>query len=352
MERNLASVRKIDLIIPIPNADNIEKAIIGGWCTVVKKGEFKAGDLCVFVEIDTVLPKENPHFSFLESREYRVKPMTLRGVKSLGLCFSLSILPENIKIEENLNVANILGITRYEAPINYNISGDIKGVFPYFIPKTDSERVQNLIGVLNTYKDKPVVISEKLDGCSSTFYYKDGVFGVCSRNTEKKDTDNCIYWKVAKAYNLEKVLKDIDEGTNGGGVALQGEIIAPDIQQNKYKVAEPKLFVFDLYFINELRYANFYELLGICKLIKGLELVPSITILNNLESIINLKYDTYSFETGHKLLDNLIEFSKGKSNINPKIEREGVVIKPLEEILNVDKIGRFNFKVINPDFKD
>ncbi len=44
----MASIRKINAINPIENADAIECATVGGWKVVVKKGEFKIGDLAVY----------------------------------------------------------------------------------------------------------------------------------------------------------------------------------------------------------------------------------------------------------------------------------------------------------------
>ena len=44
--RKMATVRKIDDIQPIENADAIEKAVVGGWNVVVKKGEYQAGGFC------------------------------------------------------------------------------------------------------------------------------------------------------------------------------------------------------------------------------------------------------------------------------------------------------------------
>ena len=46
--RKLATIRKIDAIRPIPGADAIECAVVGGWTVVVKKGEFAPGDLAVY----------------------------------------------------------------------------------------------------------------------------------------------------------------------------------------------------------------------------------------------------------------------------------------------------------------
>ena len=46
--RKLASIQKIKSLEPIPEADAIEKATVLGWQLVVKKGEFKTGDLVVY----------------------------------------------------------------------------------------------------------------------------------------------------------------------------------------------------------------------------------------------------------------------------------------------------------------
>ena len=54
--RNLASVQEISAVKPIEGADAIELVIIKGWQCVAKKGEFKAGDLCIYFEVDSFLP--------------------------------------------------------------------------------------------------------------------------------------------------------------------------------------------------------------------------------------------------------------------------------------------------------
>ncbi|WP_337564108.1 hypothetical protein [Megasphaera sp.] len=64
--RKLASIQKIISLTPIPNADRIELARVLGWKCVVKKGEFKVGDKCVYIEIDSIPPSDNPVFDFLK----------------------------------------------------------------------------------------------------------------------------------------------------------------------------------------------------------------------------------------------------------------------------------------------
>ena len=102
--RKLASVQRIKDIQPIPNADNIEVATVLGWHCVVRKGEFKPGDLCVYFEIDSLLPmtddfsfmkNQKPVKSYVDGKEYvgyRLKTITLRGQISQGLCLPMSIL--------------------------------------------------------------------------------------------------------------------------------------------------------------------------------------------------------------------------------------------------------------------
>lgn len=111
--RNLASIQKITALEPISGADSIEKAVILGWSLVVKRNEFRVGELCVYCEIDSIMP-EKPEFEFLRERKFRIKTIKLRGCISQGIAFPLSILPPKTKIEEGLDVTEILEITKFE----------------------------------------------------------------------------------------------------------------------------------------------------------------------------------------------------------------------------------------------
>jgi RNA ligase (TIGR02306 family) len=167
--RKLASIQLIRSLEVIEGADAIEKASVLGWQLVVKKGEFQVGDLCVYCEIDSVMP-ERPEFEFLKPRGMRIKTIRLREQVSQGICFPLSILPDGIALEENTDCTDILRITKYEPPIPACLSGVVKGKFPSFIPKTDETRVQVLQQLLSKYRGEKCYISEKLDGSSATFY--------------------------------------------------------------------------------------------------------------------------------------------------------------------------------------
>ncbi len=92
--RQLVTIQKILKLEPIENADQIEKATILGWHLVVRKGDFKEGDLCVFFEIDSLLPMI-PEFEFLAKGNKPKKSFT-EGKEKLKLARKL-ITPKEIE---------------------------------------------------------------------------------------------------------------------------------------------------------------------------------------------------------------------------------------------------------------
>lgn len=293
--RKLASIQRIIKLETIPNADSIEKATVLGWELVVKKGEFIEGELCVYCEIDSVLP-DKPQFEFLRERKFRVRTIKLRGQVSQGICFPLSILPEGIKVEgEGQDVTVALGITKYEpyqedlkcatqvSKLDYpswipnslrkilhrfgfarkffrNNSGQKS--FPSLIPKTDETRVQVLQPLLDKYKGTPCYVTEKLDGSSITIYQINGKFGVCSRNIDLKRDKKNKYWAIVLEHDLEVKFKKVFGKFD---VAMQGELIGEGIQGNKYKLKGQDIYFFNLYHVREKLYGDACELFVTCK---------------------------------------------------------------------------------------
>lgn len=73
--RQLATIREISALRPIPGADKIEVAQIDGWECVVQKGEFTAGQYVVYVEVDSILP-ERPEFEFCANVSLGCAPLS------------------------------------------------------------------------------------------------------------------------------------------------------------------------------------------------------------------------------------------------------------------------------------
>ncbi len=328
MSRKLASIQKIGLIEPIEGADSIVRAGVLGWQVVIRKDEFQTGDLCVYCEIDSLLP-DKPEYEFLKPRGMRIRTLRLRGQVSQGICFPLSVLPEGFTPEEGLDVTDLLGVIKYEPPIPANLAGQIKGNFPSCIPKTDETRVQTLQPVLTAFADTPCYVTEKLDGSSVTYALIDGDFHVCSRNLNILDDGKNSLWRVAQALEIESKLRSL-----GQNAALQGEIIGEGIQGNKYKLRGQSVRFFNLMLIDAYRFLDYAELVH---QLESLEL----TMVPVLEDNYQLQMD----------IPTLIKKSVGKSVLNPQLQREGIVIRPLIEQRTVLKgLGRVSFKAINPEF--
>lgn len=348
--RKLASVQTVNAVEPVPNADAIEKVRVLGWWVVVKKGEYRLGDKLVYCEIDSLLP-ERPEFEFLRAgsfkpaREdptgavtlpagFRIKTVKLRGQVSQGICFPLSVLPADAPTEEGADVTERLGILKWEPPAPVGMGGKTKakGPFPDFLPRTDETRVQVLESVLERNRGKTFYVTEKLDGTSFTAFLRRGEFGVCSRNLWVDEADGTnVLARVAKALGLEEKLRAVRERL-GFDPAVQAEVIGPGIQKNKYALGAATLRAFNLLNLDTGRLLDHGEALDLLGEL-GIEPVPQLGTL----------------VLGHTV-DDLVALSEGTSRLNPKVQREGVVLRPLAEEYDEDLGGRLSFKVINPKF--
>ena len=144
-DRKLATIRVISQLKPIKGADLIEVAVIDGWEVVVKKDEFKIGDLCVYFEIDSWIPNELAPFlsKGKEPREYkgvkgeRLKTIKLKGQISQGLVLPLQTvyeLPSTTQCDIiGDDVTEVLNILKWEREIPAQLRGQMAGNFPYYI---------------------------------------------------------------------------------------------------------------------------------------------------------------------------------------------------------------------------
>lgn len=346
--RNLASIQLIESVEPIPGADAIEKLRVLGWNVVAKKGEHKPGDKVVYCEIDSLLP-EREEFEFLRKcykpalvtgsgaiilpAGFRIKTIKLRGQVSQGICFPLSILPPDAPTEVGADVTDVLGVVKYELPEDFGGSNGPNrpriSNFPGFLRKTDETRIQSMKGVLEQFRGEEFIATEKLDGSSFTAFVRDGEFGICSRNN-LLDLEDVSHPFVALAGRLglkEKMLALSER------IAIQGEVIGPKIQGNKYGLTKHKLLLFDVYDHVSGRYSMPYMAYSVAERF-GLQFVPVV--------------EPGPFVLNHTV-DQLVEMAQGKSLINPAVEREGIVVRPTNGMLD-ERGNRLSFKVINPRF--
>lgn len=253
-QRELAYLVKIDEIRPIEGYDRVEHARIGGWWIIVRKDQFKIGDVAIYIEIDSKVPEKEP-FMFLEKRHFKVKTLKMCKVISQGLLmspadFGWEVLEDGtVDIKQHINTSNLmvgdfvtelLGITYAEAEDNkrkapsvdkyklmaqrngklfskqpfrwlmrrewgkkllfafFGKKKDKKSGWPAWVVKTDEERCQNMPWLFPGNPEEEWIATEKVDGTSTTFTMKGfgrkREFYICSRNVVfDKPDKNCYY---------------------------------------------------------------------------------------------------------------------------------------------------------------
>jgi RNA ligase (TIGR02306 family) len=331
MERKLASVQVIKEILPIEGADAIELAVVNGWKVVVAKNVgHKVGDSVVYCEIDSFLPIRE-EFEFLRKSSYkkmgedegfRLRTIKLRGQLSQGLILPISIFGDfSWTAYEGLDVTERLGIVKWEPPVPAELAGKVKGFFPSFLRKTDEERVQNLTDDYAKWEENELdfYVTEKLDGSSATFYYKDGEFGVCSRNLELLETEDNTFWKVARELKLEEKLAKMDKN-----ICVQGELIGEGIQGNPYKIKGQTVRFFNAFDIDSQYQYGLPMFLALMQLELELETVPFLTDLT-------MKLPG--------TVDEMLAYADGKSLLNPNFDREGVVVRSMDNSISFKAIS-------------
>jgi RNA ligase (TIGR02306 family) len=317
--RKLATIRQVAAITAIPNADAIECVTVDGWRVVSKRGEFALGDLCVYFEIDSVLP-ERQEFEFLRKSSYvknekfqgfRLKTIRLRGQISQGLV--LPMLPELTTSQLGDDVTELLGVIKWEPSIPAQLSGVAVGRFPSFIPHTDQERIQNLTAELAAWgqTQSQWEITEKLDGTSMTVFYNQDHVGVCGRNWELSGEGGNSLWAMARKLDLPAKLTAL-----GRNIALQGELIGQGIQGNHYQLVQPEFRLFDVWDIDAQQYLNSYDRELLCRDL-GVLHCPILSQGVSLDSSITV--------------DQLLARAEGGSNLNPARTREGLVYKCIND---------------------
>jgi RNA ligase (TIGR02306 family) len=331
-ERKMATIRIIDSIDPIPDADKIEVCTIGGWKVVSQKGIHQVGNKVIYLEIDSWVPNNIAPFLTAPGhypKEYngvkgeRLKTVKLRGQVSQGLLLPLAeFFDPTLDWEVGQDVSELLCVSKYEPPVSAQLAGQVLGKFPSFIRKTDQERIQNLSKEFSFWREDGSLweVTEKLDGSSMTVYIKDGRFGVCSRNLDLKEDENNAFWKVARQEKLEEKLRELC--FRGTEYALQGELIGEGVQKNPYKLKGQKFFLFDIWNISTAEYVS-------------VDARREISETYNIEHVPVISKTTFLPETS---ISDIITLSDRQSMLG-KVSAEGLVYKRMDGLASFKAIS-------------
>jgi RNA ligase (TIGR02306 family) len=376
--RKLITIRKIADVYKHPNPEVNALWIIkiDGWQCVTNYPDYKVGDEIVYIEVDAFVPVDREQFAFLADRAItwkgnfgaRIKTIKLKGEYSQGLVIpTFEFTAEEIQsireftdyeepslgeigavdegsIAEPVTPLGILKWEPYNPEEQARLGGATKGNWPFFLPKTDEERIQNMFhGFGNrkeTYKgfytnvetgaaveyerrykfikDTDYEVSLKLDGSSMTLYYDAGTFGVCSRNLEVQEDSDLAFAKEAKRLFAKEALTCL-----GRNIALQGELIGPGIQGNNEQLAALEFRIFTIFDIDPRQYltaaareALIYDL-NVFQKVNGRPLFLHVPVLERRH---------FDFAT----VDEALDYADGFS-MNPKVMREGLVWKCIED---------------------
>lgn len=377
-ERELAYVVKVDEIRPIEGADRVEVAIVNGWHIMVRKDQFKPGDLAVYFEIDSKVPAEEP-FMFLEPKHFKIKTQKyfkgtvisqglLMGFEDFGWekdAYKLGdFLTQKLKVTyavEEDNARKASSVDKYKKMAQrhgklfshqpfrwlmrrtwgkkilflfFGKTSDKKTGWPAWVAKTDEERVENMPWIFDN--KSPFVATEKIDGTSTTFTMKRGKFGkndfyVCSRNVVfDKPDKNCfydtnVYIEMAEKYDIEKILESIltDDPTLDW-VTLQGETYGAGIQKRDYGLKEHRFAGFNFITSKEGR----WDSVRAAKFMTQYN-IPWVPILD----------ENYILPD---TIEELRAFSHSEGSRIDGVIKEGIVFR--------SQNGSISFKCVDPEF--
>lgn len=367
---------RIKEILPHNNADTLAIIPIEGFQVVVKKDEYKIGDLAYYIYPDSIVPIR-PEFEFLwkdrvlPSEEPRIKQRRIsvrrfRKEWSEGLLMPLYFddgFTDYVKhgfakaVEEGEDISDLLGVTHYQPPepedmIGQNERGP-KSPYPkslkgwlYWIwyrvlnslgfdtplrgtnekgpkhdkPYYDIENYKNHVSAFEPGEE--VWVSEKLHGCQGKYVYQDGHMYAGSRRMWKSTKSKCI-WRKALECNpwIEEWCR------NNEGYTLYGELVPCQGDAFTYGVPQGKVsfYPFDI-LTPEHEWIDWYKL-------------PDIRPDWWVPVLYQGPFDEVKIK----------ELVVGKSTLDNKTIREGVVVKPVKE-KHVRGLGRLVLKIISLEY--
>lgn len=374
-ERELAYVVKVLETKELHDYTNVHYIrVLEWWCVAPK--DIKLGDLVVYFEIDSLLPQNDNRFSFLASKKFRIKPIKICGVVSQGLVLPLSEFPELKGCKEGDFVTDKLHVEKYdpdainEGSVKSKVSDFQRAVdrhpkffknpivkylmkykpvrllfskifikkkdkcqWPEWLPKTGSERIQNMPHLFGC-KDK-YIITEKVDGASTSFILNEkDKYIVCSHNVIKnpdKNSDGGNFYKTnvwaesGVNYNIESVLRSLKKDLKLKTVAIQGETYGDGIQKRNYSLKNNKhgFVVFHIWFDGVRQPIK--DMIAICDKYN----IPHVHVYN------------YEYSIPDTVEQIIKDIDNSKSNID---------CGDIEGFVFYSQDGQQNFKCVSPNF--
>ena len=287
-KRELAYIAEVTKTEAINGYDRVHLVTVLAWKCVAPVS-INVGDKVIYFEVDSLLPKDDKRFDFMEKRKHRVKTIKICGTISQGLVLPICDFPEfkNAKVgdfvTDKLNVTlyepddsdkNLMPKTKVDAftkamdrhkkffgnPVvkwmmkcslfrklmkKLFIHKKDKIAWPTWLPKTGAERIQNMPQLFDIStvteivgenevnipqkKSESFVVSEKVDGCSSSYIFDEkdtymiGSHNVIVYSSKVKDSEKIadsnkyiktnVWIEMSDKYHMLEKLKSLSRNT-------------------------------------------------------------------------------------------------------------------------------------------
>ncbi len=324
MAECIVEVCKIQEVKPHLNADALELTQIKGWQVVVPKGRYLAGDLVVYIPIDSVIPPEwSDKWGITRYLSHgRVRCARLRGEPSFGVIVDR----DDPAWPEGLDVREHYGIQKYIPPFK-PLAGDAETAHPLFVSYTDIENMRHYHTLLA--EGEMVIVTEKIHGTNCRVGMIEGEVMAGSMSVRRKrpeEPEKNTYWLPITLPGVMALLAEL--GASHRQVILFGEVYGRGIQSLHYGCEQqPGFAAFDL--LVDGRYLDWDAFQSLCERF-GMPVVPVLW-------------------RGPFSLPAIRQLSQGDTTLPGHHLREGVVVKPLAERTD-PTIGRVILKYISDEY--
>lgn len=336
IERNNMStfscpIVQIGKIGKLPNSDFLSITHIEGHTVILKTGDFQPGDKAVYIPEESLVPNTS-QFEFLwsrrtaegkpiEERHRVVWAKRLRGIFSMGLLIPITDAMKDMPV--GTDVANLLGITKYEQPEPACTGGDNRPQQGWLVKFTEIESIRRYSK--HFIDGEQVVATEKVHGSNARYAWHNGEFYIGSHTNVKADDDHNVWSKVSRRLNLPDRLKKYPE------MIFFGEVYGTVQRGYEYDLKYADFILFDVFDLNERKYVDWDDLVNI-SIFTGLKLVPCL------------------YEGPWISLEHMQQFSDGKTIVgNGAHNREGCVIRCSPERYD-NHIGRMCLKFVGETY--
>lgn len=299
------------------NADKLGIVHTYGYICVVGLDQFKEGDLAAYIVPDSVVPPTGP-FAFLDKKQ-EGKPIRIRVARFRGIISQGLLIPAPEGSKEGDDVAEQLGVTRYEPPLDMIAGGEVESPPPVLIPKYDVDDAHRYRHVFK--EGEEVVATEKIHGANGRFLFTEGRMWCGSKSEWKKEDPRSIWWLALKN---SPWLKEWCE--SHPDLAVFGEVYGK-VQSLRYGIpGGVAMLVYDIW--DKSHFLDFEEANEIGSTLRWVPVVSR---------------GPWSWEK-FKLVSNGRSLVAGADHI-----REGIVVKPVKE-RNDMEIGRVQLKIVSDSY--